>query len=71
MTRPDLADMARPTAAPDLSVTPDLFSVALDRLCEAYEACGLEREDIIPELEMKVSELRGEVHDPVAVMPLP
>ena len=70
MTRPNLADMAKPTA-PDLSVTPDLFSVTLDRLCEAYEACGLERDDIICELEMKISELRGEDHDPVAISPLP
>lgn len=59
------------------TMTPDDFAAGLDRLCEAFEACRLSREDIICELEMKISELRGESHDgaaagnPVAFMPLP
>ena len=52
-------------------LTADNFARALDRACESFEACGLEREDLICELEMKISELRGEVHDPVAHSPLP
>jgi hypothetical protein len=52
-------------------LTPDDIGRALDRLCEAYEACGFERGDLISELEMKISELRGETFDPVAISPLP
>lgn len=46
------------------------FAAALERLCETYEACSLQREDIICELEAKLFELRGE-GDPVAISPLP
>jgi len=59
------------------TMTPDDFAAGLDRLCETFEACRLSREDIISELEMKISELRGESHgdtaldNPVAFMPLP
>lgn len=53
------------------NLTPNDFAKSLDVACESYEAAGLAREDIISELEAKLFELRGEVHDPVAISPLP
>ncbi len=53
------------------NLTPNDFAKALEVLCETYEACELSREDIICELEIKLSELRGENHDLVAISPLP
>jgi hypothetical protein len=47
------------------------ISRALDRLCETYKGCGFTREHLINEMEMKISELRGETFDPVAISPLP
>lgn len=52
------------------NLTPNDFAKSLDVACEAYEASGLTREDIICELEAKLFELRGE-GDPVAISPLP
>lgn len=53
------------------NLTPNDFAKSLDASCEAYEASGLTREDIISELEAKLFELRGEGGDPVAISPLP
>lgn len=47
------------------------FARALDRACESFEASGLEREDLICELEMKISELRGEDLNLIEHSPLP
>jgi hypothetical protein len=61
----------------NVALTTEDISKAIDRLCETYEGCGFARESIISELEMKVSELRGENHgdtapdNPVAFHPLP
>lgn len=43
----------------------------LAKLCEKFEANGLEREDVISELEMQVFELRESNKVQRTLMPLP
>ena len=56
------------------------FIAELDQLCETAEADGLDRKDVICELEAKLADLRadrendwpnGPAEKPVAFMPLP